>query len=222
MIAAAKRLKWSLERRLAERRWPAWLRRTMAVEGWLSEPEAQALYRLAGEVANGCIVEIGSYRGRSTVALSAGVEASGRDTPIFAVDPHETFEGPLGGSFGPPDRAAFFRTMLDTRAFERVRLVNLSSEVITAGWTKPVGLLWIDGDHAEAATRRDLAVWEPHLTPDAVVCFHDVTPGTGPTAVTDELAARGRYEPIFKAHRLLAMRRAAATHQLAEPLPKAA
>lgn len=44
----------------------------LLVEGMISETEAAALFRLARE-ATGSIVEIGSYRGRSTVALALGV-----------------------------------------------------------------------------------------------------------------------------------------------------
>ena len=92
----------------------------------------------------GAIVEVGSYHGRSTVALSCGAEA-GAKLPVYAIEPHEHFIGELGGNFGPPDRAAFFETMLRTSCFENVRLVNLSSEIVSPGWQLPVSALWIDG-----------------------------------------------------------------------------
>ena len=68
----------------------------------------------------------------SPSALAQG-SLAGHGAPVFAVEPHETFEGILGGSFGPADRAAFFRTMLTTSSYPAVRLVNLSSEVVTPG-----------------------------------------------------------------------------------------
>jgi hypothetical protein len=56
---------------------------------------------------------------------------------------------------------------------EKVRLVNLSSEVVCEGWTRPVGLLWIDGDHTLDGVRRDFESWERFLQPGGVVAFHD-------------------------------------------------
>ena len=77
----------------------------MSVEGSISADEARLLYTAAQTVRDGCIVEIGSYLGRSTAALALGTRA-GFCVPVYAVDPHESFRGILGGdfSFGPSDR----------------------------------------------------------------------------------------------------------------------
>ena len=56
--------------------------------GWLSLDEAALLYHLARQTTTGSIVEVGSYRGRSTVALAKGALAGG-NRPVYAVDPHE-------------------------------------------------------------------------------------------------------------------------------------
>ena len=40
-------------------------------------------------------------------------------------------------------------------------------------WSRPISLLWIDGDHEYESARSDFKLWEPHLRPDAVVAFHD-------------------------------------------------
>jgi hypothetical protein len=52
-----------------------------------------------------------------------------------------------------------------------VRLVYLSSEVVTPSSRLPVELLWIDGDDRYSAVRRDFEPWEPHLR--GKVSFHD-------------------------------------------------
>jgi hypothetical protein len=125
----------------------------------------------------------------STIAL-----AKGACVPVYAIEPHEHFQGVLGGTFGPADRRAFFENLLRAGVVERVRLVNLSSEVVTPGWQLPVGLLWIDGDHRYAAVRRDFYCWEPHLLGN--VAFHDaIQPKLGPTQLIDELLA-GDFELV--------------------------
>ena len=161
------------------------------LEGKLSNEEALLLFELARETRAGVIVEVGSYRGKSTAALALGSQA-GASLPVYAVEPHEEFVGPLGGVFGPEDRVVFFRQMLETGCARTVRLVNLSSEVLAPGWTRPIGLLWIDGDHSLAATRRDAEAWLPHLLPGARVAFHDtLDPQLGPWTVVAELEAQG-------------------------------
>lgn len=171
--------------------------------------EAELLYHLAREAAGGCIVEVGSYRGRSTVALALGA-ADGARAPVYAIEPHETFVGALGGEFGPRDRAAFFRTMLRTGCYRNVRLVNLTSEVVASGWHLPIALLWIDGDHTYEGVRRDFDSWSPHLTADATIAFDDTDhEDLGPHRVLSELLDSGQVEPRAAVGKVVAVRRAA-------------
>ncbi len=168
-----------------------WLDEVEATKGWLSRVEAQLLHAAAGAVTTGCIVEVGSYRGRSTIALASGAPDG---APVFAVEPHGYFVGALGGEFGPADRRAFFRTMLRTGLWDRVRLVNLSSEVIAPGWMLPVDLLWVDGDHRYEAVRRDVDVWLPHMTASARLLLDDSTNAhLGPARVVRELLDSGSF-----------------------------
>jgi hypothetical protein len=171
--------------------WPEELRDVPSIRGWLSREVAVLLYDLAREVTDGCIVEVGSYRGRSTVALAHGAAAGG-GAPIFAVEPHERFTGARGGEFGPEDRAAFFRNMVRTRAYRNVRLLNISSEILAPGWRQPVGLLWLDGDHSYEGVRRDFDAWEPHLLPTCDVVLDDADdPKLGPHRLVQELTDEG-------------------------------
>jgi hypothetical protein len=161
----------------------------------LTDQELRLLFQLAARVADGCIVEVGSFRGRSTAALALGALA-GHRAPVYAIEPHEAFTGVLGGVFGPEDRGSFFAAMLRLRLYPVVRLVNLSSEYLAAGWPLPVRLLWIDGDHSEAGVRRDLACWLPKLHPDATIAFHDaVNPALGPARAIPRLLA----DPAWRA-----------------------
>lgn len=187
---------------------PAHLEHVARTQGWLSLEEAELLYQLARGVASGCIVEIGSYRGRSTVALALG-SLSGSKVPIYAVDPHEVCDGALGGGFGPEDRAEFFRAMLRTSCYKIVRPIDLSSEIITPGWTQPVGLLWIDGDHSYGGAKRDFGCWGPHLADNACVAFDDsLDPRLGPAQVIEEALAQGDFEKLRSVGKVTVLRKA--------------
>src|SRR5580700_2379061 len=114
----------------------------MSVEGSISADEARLLYTAAQTVRDGCIVEIGSYLGRSTAALALGTSA-GFYVPVYAIDPHEDFRGILASNFrfGPSDRTHFMQNMLLVEVTEIVRPVSLSSEYVTSSWPDAVALL---------------------------------------------------------------------------------
>jgi len=171
---------------------PRWLLDMDATAGWLSREEAIALHAYAAEVETGAIIEVGSYRGRSTIALSAGARPG---IPVYAIEPHEAMSDACTGTFGPDDRGEFYKSMLRSEAYRNVRLLNVSSEVVTPGWTTPVGLLWIDGDHSEPGVRRDWACWRPHLAPGATVVFDNAhNSAVGPMSVIAELVEAGLLE----------------------------
>jgi hypothetical protein len=172
---------------LVSNRLPPSLRQIALIDGLISMDEAIFLYELAAKVEEGCIVEVGSYRGRSTAALAQG-SMSSSNSPVFAIEPHEPFQGYYGGNFGPEDRAAFFRAMLSTQSYKVVRLLNTVSETASAAWTQPVGLLFIDGDHSYEGVKADFDSWARHMLPNATVVFDDsIDKDCGPNRLISEL-----------------------------------
>jgi hypothetical protein len=182
--------------------------KALAVEGQTSPEECLLLYRYASEADGRAVVEVGSYRGRSTAALALGARAAASETPVFAVEPHERFTGILGGEYGPNDRIAFFGNLLDAGVVDMVRLVNLSSETVTPGWRKPIYFLWVDGDHTYEGVKRDFECWEPHVVTEGFVAFHDSTdPNIGPIKLIRELVATGAWEIVEQLHGTTVLRR---------------
>jgi predicted O-methyltransferase YrrM len=177
-------------------------------EGMISFEEAQLLYSLAKDVNQCCIIEVGSYRGRSSVALGRG-SLDGRGVPVFAFDPHEEFTGVLGGQFGAVDRAAFYRAMLATDCYQVVRLINLSSELASSNWNKDIALLWIDGDHAYPAVKRDFHCWAPYLTKNATVAFDDsLDPRGGPRQFIGELLETRQFQQLKQVGKITVLKKA--------------
>jgi len=159
----------------------------------ISPAECSLLYDLASEVSSGCIVEVGSYHGTSTVALAKGTMAGGK-VPVYAIDPHEQFTGVMGWTFTPKDRIKFLENILRTRVVEIVHLINLSSEVVVKGWSEEVGLLWIDGDHRYEAVKRDFDCWTPFVSNGSSVALHDsIDPNLGPSRMVAEAIASNRF-----------------------------
>jgi hypothetical protein len=85
-----------------------------------------------------------------------------------------------------------FRNLLRAKVAERVAMLEVSSEVVAPGWNRPIGLLWVDGDHTFEGVRRDIRCWEPHLVSGGLLAFHDASePSGGPYRVIEELLGRG-------------------------------
>ena len=148
-------------------------RRIDGVEGWLSRADAAALYAAASRVADGqAIVEIGSWKGRSTTALALGCR---RQRTVHAVDPHTG-----GGSFTegalPVDSLQHFKQTTAKRNLRNVEMIVARSHDAARTYSgAPIGLLFIDGWHSTEAVLDDYRSWAPHLAEDATIVFDDRT-----------------------------------------------
>jgi predicted O-methyltransferase YrrM len=146
------------------------------VEGWLSEDQARRLWNAALEVRGpGQIVEIGSFRGRSTIVLS---RAAAEGVQVVAIDPHG------GGDRGPqeitPDQVRgdednrVFRANLERAGVDgRVRHVRQMSDDAHGDVDGPIEMLYVDGAHRYAPARDDIAAWGARVPVGGTLLVHD-------------------------------------------------
>lgn len=131
--------------------------------------------------ADQAIVELGVYQGSSLARLAAGSKAGNR-APVFGIDPWG-----LPGAYpdrphmvrryGPGNQRVARRAVDASGAGDLVELVRDFSWSAGARWSgPPVGLLFVDAQHTEAAVLIDHAAWAPHLAPDAVIAYDDFCP----------------------------------------------
>lgn len=166
-----------------------------AIEGWLNPLEGYLLYLLAAEGPGvGAIVEIGSFLGRSTAYLASGTQSARREK-VHAVD---HFRGSPEHQAG---QAAACKVLVEEgttlhRFQSNLQRLGLVQQVVThvaasdeavRGWTEPIRLLFIDGEHAYEAVRRDFAMWSPFVVPGGVIGFHDVGQWPGVSRFYQEL-----------------------------------
>ncbi|HUJ10135.1 MAG TPA: class I SAM-dependent methyltransferase [Verrucomicrobiae bacterium] len=183
------------------------LRLAQLIEGQVSPNELRILIELAKKVpASNVIVEIGTYRGRSAVALALGAQL-GSGARVYAIDPHVTFKGVKGGQFGPPDMAALYANLAKAGVGETVAVVCLPSLIPAQAWRgRDVGLLWLDGDHSYEGVRADFDAWFPLVIHDGMVAFHDVD-APGVKQLLNEVARDGRVEFVGNVERLSWLRK---------------
>lgn len=148
---------------------------TQGVEGFLTQREMRFLALLAAcPTTSGVILEVGSFKGKSTIILAKAAHLSGEHT-VVAVDPLIPFES-TGRSL--PTTQSFaeeFFTNIRRAGIERhVEFHQTSAGALAQTWTRPIRLLWIDGDHTYAGAKADYDDFAPFLSDDAIVALHDV------------------------------------------------
>lgn len=155
---------------------PEVLARLQGVDGWLTDAQARSLWDAAREVREGGrIVEIGSFRGRSTIVLAS---AAPPGVEVVAIDPHG------GGDRGPqqitPDAArgeedfAGFRANLRRAGVDRrVRHVRLPSQSALLELQGPIDMLYVDGAHRYRPASADIANWGVRVVPGGALLIHD-------------------------------------------------
>jgi predicted O-methyltransferase YrrM len=161
-----------------------------AAEGWLTRNEGALLYSLAqGCTGKGAIVEIGSWKGRSTIYLAKGSEAN-TGTPVTAIDPH------IGSSEHQKDGAintyeVFKENITQAKVDQLVHPIVKPSAEVAKTFDKKVEVLFIDGAHEYELVKEDLDSWLPHLLEGCKVAFHDST-WSGPKQLLKERVYRSK------------------------------
>jgi predicted O-methyltransferase YrrM len=165
-----------------------------APEGWLTDAQASRLQARAAAAGAGTIVEIGSFRGRSTVVLA---RAAAPGASVVAIDPHAGSDrGPqeIGADAvrGDADHAAFTANLAAAGVSERVRHVRKMSAHALGDVDGPLAMLYVDGAHRFAPARDDVARWGARVAPGGVMLVHDSFSSIGVTgALLAECVARG-------------------------------
>jgi predicted O-methyltransferase YrrM len=151
----------------------AW-QRARDVPGYIGELEFRALGLLAaGAPGSGLIVEIGSFKGKSTIVL-ASIAAHYGFGPVISIDPHTApsiTDPMLGAQKSSYDD--FLANLRNAGMEKHVEAYRAPSVEVAPQWTRPIRLLWIDGDHTYAGARQDFELFLPHLSAGAIVAFHD-------------------------------------------------
>ena len=173
--------------------------------GMLSNTEVECLFHLGQfNDCQGVIVEIGSWKGKSTVALALGA-AKVCDEKIYAIDPHLVM--PEEG-YHTDTKAEFLANLQTAGVADRVVPMIMTSEAAAQGWQKPVRLLWIDGDHRYASANLDFLLWEPHLAEGGILAMHDTIRKPGPKRVLWEHVFRSnRFQEIAIVDNITAVRK---------------
>jgi len=193
-----------------------------AAKGFMPEEEGAALHDAGLAAARvGPLLEIGSYCGKSAVYLGSAARIAG--TVLYTVDHHHGSEENQAGwehhdpevvdlRTGRMDTLPFLRRTLEDAGLERaVVAVVGESAVVGAHWATPVGLLFVDGGHADDVAMADYETWARFVAPGGTLAIHDCFEdpgegGQGPFRVWQRAVADG-FTPVATTGSLRVLRR---------------
>lgn len=152
---------------------------TDPIQGWASKGELAALFDAAKAcTGRGVIVEIGSWKGKSTIALGLG-SAAGARAPVFAIDPHT----------GSPDHLAkrpgekiwtfdeFKKNIRAAGLHDLVTPVLDTAERVAPDWKRPIELLHLDVNyHAYEPGKEDFLAWSKLVMDGGTIALHNTYP----------------------------------------------
>jgi MMP 1-O-methyltransferase len=188
-----------------------------AATGFMPEAEGLALYETAeGYADTGPVLEVGSYCGKSAIYLAAGVRdarSRGVRQQVVTIDHHR------GSEEHQPGWEYHDSSLVDADAGRIDTLPRLRSTLVQAGldddvimvvgrsvdvarlWRTPLGMLFIDGGHTDAAAQWDYEGWAPWVAVGGVLAIHDVFPdpadgGQAPFRIYQRALASGAFTEV--------------------------
>ena len=163
--AGSKDFKGNLHEYLTKPR-PEGIVKAMKVDGFMSEEELTWLYNTAKQMES--VIEVGSWKGRSTTALLEGCKG-----PVLAVD---NWSGHDPASNGLLEETVaredvFGQFSHNTQAYENLSILKGDSSSLGKEWDKPADMVFIDGEHTYEGCKADIEAWGPKAR--KIIAFHD-------------------------------------------------
>ena len=132
------------------------------INGWMSIPELEWLNTTAKQMQS--IIEIGSYRGRSTYTLCSACPGM-----IFAIDN-------FIGESTVLETSDIYKDFYENVGHFKNLVIFRTDSFSAAQFFKPksIDMIFIDGDHSRAGVLTDVKVWMPICK--KLICGHDLRP----------------------------------------------
>lgn len=163
------------------------------LEGWLTDKEGEILYNLAKNCSRkGVIVEIGSWKGKSTIWIGNGSK-NGNRIKVYAIDPH------IGSSEHQKENENIWTFEDFKQNIKNAKLEDIiipfvkTSEEVAKNFDKPVEFIFIDGAHEYEFVKLDFDLWFPKVINGGIMAFHDTVGWSGPKKVVSDNVFKSKY-----------------------------
>ncbi len=151
------------------------IEKALTIDGWMTESELAFLYAIGSKMPEGAqVAEIGSWKGRSTVAICEALQKRGGK--LFCVD---TFAGDpciatLKLSVDLENDEVYTNFLHNTQEYDFLKVVRATSaQGVTQFADGSLDWVFIDADHSFEAVSADVAAWYPKVKPGGILSGHD-------------------------------------------------
>lgn len=133
----------------------------LTIQGWMSEDELLWLAEIASKCTTS-IIEIGSYKGRSSCAIAANTRAL-----VYCVD--------IWSECGTD---GWYYDVFRENTMKYLNIIPINRASIwaareMAAWGLKAGMIFIDAAHDHFNVRKDIEAWRPLLADNGIFCGHD-------------------------------------------------
>jgi predicted O-methyltransferase YrrM len=156
--------------------------RILQIDGWMTQQELEWLFNTAYSLPRGSlIVEIGSWKGRSTSALYMG---AGSNKAIVAIDTWQGQPDLRQTAHKEATEKNLFRTFLVNMQYLNIHpepykrnvlgpqfLISDSVQASECFCDNSIQFVFIDGDHTNAD--KDIIAWYPKICVGGIIGGHD-------------------------------------------------
>ena len=133
----------------------------------MREQDIPVLTELATSVSEGVILEIGSWQGASSAVIGRAAQV-----PVYCIDMWDLTVDYIKRR--PEHKVARNYELFseNTRGLNVTGVKGISAEIAKV-WDKPIGLLFIDGNHSYEECKADYNGFAKHIIPGGYLVFHD-------------------------------------------------
>ena len=164
------------------------------VFGWGFQWDLERMHYLASEVPEDLgIVELGSFKGLSTIFLAAGAK-SGYGTIVTAVD-HFLGSDEHQKDWTPEEiRRDFFNNVKES-GLDNIEVMEMTTLEAAKKYNGQVKLLFIDASHRYEDIKDDFNAWYPKVITGGNIIIHDAVTWAEPKKFYNEILSTGLVIP---------------------------
>lgn len=147
------------------------------IQGWMTEAELAFLYAIAESMnSHGKVVEVGSWKGRSTVAICSALKQKNQ-IEFYAID---TFRGDPEINSNEIFKLDIVEDLIykefqeNTAEFTFLKTIRANSEQAVNNFAdESLDWIFIDADHSYNSVYNDVRLWFPKLKYGGLISGHD-------------------------------------------------
>lgn len=147
-----------------------------AIEGWFSLAQAVALQKIVKQLPSGSkVVELGSYKGRSSVAIASVLPA---ESILYCVDHFQGSEEHKQSNLDLNLLKAFTKNIEQFGVKDKISTLSMTTTEAAAKFDpESLDLVLVDAAHDYDSVKADLLNWYPKIKPGGFLLCDDYEVG---------------------------------------------